>query len=91
VTLRQVHIGREQLEEAAGGYARDLAAGRPPDEAAELLALKLHPAWLEHQLSGWVLTPARFAEVCQAAFPGCRITDLYRARAVHYQATAPAG
>jgi 2-polyprenyl-3-methyl-5-hydroxy-6-metoxy-1,4-benzoquinol methylase len=36
------------LEEAAGGYARDLAAGRPPDEAAELLALKLHPAWLEY-------------------------------------------
>jgi hypothetical protein len=55
------------------------------------LALKLHPAWLEHQLSDRVLTPARFAEVYQAAFPGCRITDLYRARAVHYQATASAG
>jgi hypothetical protein len=38
-----------------------------------------------------VLTPARFAEVYQAALPGCRITELYRARAVQYQATAAAG
>lgn len=74
------------VEEAAREYAADLAGGRRPlAEAAELLALSLDPAWLDHVTTDRTLTPAEFTRRYLAALPGAVITELPgRAFAVHY-------
>jgi len=55
---------------------------RPFGEAWELFRLNTDPGWLDHLTSDRFLNPQQFAERYSAVFPGARITDLYRARAM---------
>ena len=57
---------------------------RPVREAWELLGLQRHPDWLAHQTTDRVLPPAEWEAIGRRVFPGCAITPLYRAAALHW-------
>jgi len=59
---------------------------RPPREAWELLRLNVDPGWLDHLTSDRFLNPQQFAERYGQVFPGARFTDLYRSRAMCWDA-----
>jgi ubiquinone/menaquinone biosynthesis C-methylase UbiE len=59
---------------------------RPPGEAWELYRLSVDPAWLGHLTSDRFLTPDQFAQHYGQVFPGAGFTDLYRTRAMCWNA-----
>ncbi len=71
--------------EARKGLVSDLRHRRRPlREAVEVYRLSTDPGWLDHLTSDVFLTPAEFDALYAAVFPGSRISELYRARAVHW-------
>jgi ubiquinone/menaquinone biosynthesis C-methylase UbiE len=77
---------------AVRGLAGDvLHHRRPVVEAVEVFRLSVHPAWLDHVSTDVFLTPAEFAARYGAVFPNAEITAMYRARALHWRHTPPAG
>lgn len=78
------------VAEAVRALGLDLARRRrPPGEALELFRLSTHPAWLDHVTADRFLSPAEFDLHYGRAFPGARCTDLYRARALCWDAPGP--
>jgi len=61
---------------------------RPPGQAWELFRLNTDPGWLDHLTSDRFLNPQQFAERYGQVFPGARFTDLYRSRAMCWDAKA---
>jgi len=59
---------------------------RPLAQAWELFRLNTDPAWLDHLTSDRFLSRDQFARAYASAFPNARFTDLYRARAVCWDA-----
>jgi ubiquinone/menaquinone biosynthesis C-methylase UbiE len=55
-------------------------------QAWELFGLNVDPGWLDHLTSDRFLNPEQFAERYSAVFPGATFTDLYRARAICWDA-----
>jgi len=55
-------------------------------EAWELYRLNTDPAWLEHVTTDRFLHPEQFAQRYAQVFPGARFTDLYRTRALCWDA-----
>lgn len=75
------------LAEAVRALGFDLALRRRPSrEALELFRLSTHPAWLDHVTADRFLSPAEFDRRYGRVFPGARYTDLYRARAMCWDA-----
>jgi SAM-dependent methyltransferase len=74
---------RQAVQILAGDLLR---RRRPAPEALELFRLNTHPAWLDHVTSDQFLTPTEFEQRYGSVFPGGRCTDLYRARAMHWDA-----
>jgi ubiquinone/menaquinone biosynthesis C-methylase UbiE len=74
---------REAVRILAGDLLR---RRRPPAQAWELLRLNLDPAWLDHQAADRFLSPQQFTQQYSAVFPGATFTDLYRARAMCWEA-----
>jgi len=61
---------------------------RPPAEAVELYRLNTDPTWLDHLTTDRFLSPEQFTHCYASVFPGARFTDLYRARAMCWDAPA---
>jgi SAM-dependent methyltransferase len=61
---------------------------RPPAEAFELYRLNTDPAWLDHLTTDRFLSPEQFTHCYASVFPGARFADLYRARAMCWDAPA---
>lgn len=60
-----------------------------PDVAADLIRLRLHPAWLDHVTENIPLTCEQFTTQYTAEFPGVQITQLDRVvAAAHWHAPA---
>ncbi len=59
---------------------------RPAGEAWELYRLNTDPAWLDHVTTDRFLSPEEFAQHYGQVFPGARFTDLYRTRAMCWDA-----
>ncbi len=59
---------------------------RPPAEAWERFRLNTDPAWLDHLTTDRFLNPTQFTQRYSAVFPGGRFTDLYRSRAMCWDA-----
>ncbi len=59
---------------------------RPSEEAWELFRLNVDPGWLHHLTSDRFPNPEQFAERYSTVFPGAAFTDLYRARAICWDA-----
>jgi ubiquinone/menaquinone biosynthesis C-methylase UbiE len=59
---------------------------RPKDEAWELFQLNTDPAWLDHLTSDRFLSPETFTQRYSSVFPGARFTELYRTRALCWDA-----
>jgi hypothetical protein len=75
------------IGEALRTLAADLARRRrPAAQAWELFRLNTDPAWLDHLTTDRFLNPAQFTQRYSAVFPGARFTDLYRARAMCWDA-----
>jgi SAM-dependent methyltransferase len=75
------------VAEAVRALGLDLVLRRrPPGEALELFRLSTHPAWLDHVTTDRFLSPAEFDIRYGRALPGARCTDLYRARALCWDA-----
>jgi ubiquinone/menaquinone biosynthesis C-methylase UbiE len=75
------------IGEALRTLAADLARRRrPAGEAWELFRLNTDPAWLDHLTTDRFLNPAQFTQRYSAVFPGARFTDLYRSRAMCWDA-----
>ncbi len=85
------HVPRRWfISEACRTLAADLRHHRRPIlQALELYRLNTDPAWLDHLTSDRFLNPQQFAQRYSAVFPGAEITDLYRARAMHWQNQPP--
>jgi SAM-dependent methyltransferase len=65
----------------------DLAGRRrPPGEALELFRVNVHPAWLDHVTADRFLRRDEFVERYGSVFPGARFHDLYRTRALCWDA-----
>jgi SAM-dependent methyltransferase len=66
---------------------------RSSQEAWELFQLNTDPDWLDHLTSDRFLTPQQFTDRYSAVFPGARLTELYRARALCWTCptSTPAG
>jgi len=80
------------VREAVRGLVGDvLHHRRPVVEAVEMFRLWVHPAWLDHVSTDVFLTPAEFVARYGAVFPDAEITPMYRARALHWRHTPPAG
>ena len=74
------------IGEAFRTLAADLLRRRrPPAEAWELFRLNTDRTWLDHLTRDRFLSPEQFGQRYGAVFPGAVFTDLYRARAVHWQ------
>jgi SAM-dependent methyltransferase len=75
------------ITEAIRTLALDLLRHRrPAGEAWELYQLNTDPAWLEHVTSDRFLSPEQFAQHYWQVFPGSTFTDLYRTRAMCWDA-----
>jgi SAM-dependent methyltransferase len=75
------------ITEAIRTLALDLLVRRrPPAQALELYRLNTDSAWLEHLVSDRFLSPEQFVQRYAAVFPGAQFTDLYRARAMCWDA-----
>jgi SAM-dependent methyltransferase len=75
------------VAEAVRGLGLDLALRRrPAREALELFRLSTHPAWLDHVTADRFLSPAEFDRRYGRVFPGAHYTDLYRTRALTWDA-----
>jgi len=61
---------------------------RPAGEAWELYRLNTDPAWLDHVTTDRFLSAEEFAQRYGQVFPGGTITDLYRTRAMCWDAPA---
>lgn len=73
------------LREAVRTFLGDVRGRRRPlREAWELLGLQLHPDWLAHQTTDRVLPPTEWEAIGRRVFPGCAVTPLYRAAALHW-------
>lgn len=71
--------------EAVRGFLGDVRCRRRSlSEAWELLRLQLHPDWLAHQSTDKLLPPAQWEATGHRVFPGCAITPLHRALALHW-------
>ena len=51
---------------------------RNPEIAADVLRLRLHPAWLEHVSTNVPLTPDEFHKQYEAVFPGIEFSTLHK-------------
>lgn len=75
------------IGEAIRTLAADLARRRrPAAQAWELFRLNTDPAWLDHLTTDRFLNPQQFAERYGQVFPGAAFTDLYRSRAMCWDA-----
>jgi ubiquinone/menaquinone biosynthesis C-methylase UbiE len=75
--------------EARRTLVRDvLGRRRPLREARELYRLSTDPAWLDHQVADRPLRPGQFEQIYGATFHSATFTTMYRARAMHWQASA---
>jgi ubiquinone/menaquinone biosynthesis C-methylase UbiE len=75
------------VKEAMRTLAVDLLRRRrPAGEAWELYRLSVDPAWLDHVTSDRFLSPAQFTHEYGQVFPGAAFTDLYRTRAMCWDA-----
>jgi SAM-dependent methyltransferase len=75
------------VREALRALAVDLARRRrPAGEAWELYRLSVDPTWLDHLTSDRFLSPDEFAHHYGQVFPGASFTDLYRTRAMCWDA-----
>jgi SAM-dependent methyltransferase len=75
------------VKEAVRALAGDLLRRRrPPAEALELYQLNTDPAWLDHLTTDRFLSPEEFGQRYGKVFPGASYTDMYRARALCWQA-----
>jgi SAM-dependent methyltransferase len=61
---------------------------RPVNQAWELFRLNTDPGWLDHLTTDRFLNPTQFARRYGQVFPGARFTDLYRSRAMCWDAPA---
>jgi hypothetical protein len=81
----------EAFRDAEESYRR---RSRTPEAAADVLRLRLHPAWLEHVTTNIPLTRDGFHAAYSEAFPGAEFTDdlNHVVAAIHWQAAerAPA-
>jgi ubiquinone/menaquinone biosynthesis C-methylase UbiE len=57
---------------------------RPVREAIQLLRLQLDRNWLDHQTTDKLLPPTEWEDTARRVLPGARITEFYRARALHW-------
>jgi len=48
--------------------------------------LNVDPAWLDHLATDRFLSPTEFTRRYRQVFPGATFTDLYRTRAMHWDA-----
>ncbi|MEN3361360.1 MAG: hypothetical protein V7637_5342 [Mycobacteriales bacterium] len=77
------HVQRA-FEDAEDSYRN---RSRSPDVAADLLRLRLHPAWLEHAVTNIPLPRVEFDSRYREAFPGASFTDLHDdITAIHWRA-----
>jgi SAM-dependent methyltransferase len=72
------------VREARLALRRDLRR-RGVREAWETYRLSTHPAWLDHLTSDVFLPPGEWEQIGRSVFPGCEITPMYRARALHWR------
>lgn len=72
--------------EAWRRFRTDLLNRRPAADAVELLRLQLDSDWLDHQSTDRLLPPEDWETLARASFPGARITQLHRARALAWRA-----
>jgi SAM-dependent methyltransferase len=70
-TSRDWHI-QEAFRDALDSYRN---RSRDHDAAADVLRLRLHPAWLEHVTTNIPLTRPVFHDAYAAVFPGAQFTD----------------
>jgi SAM-dependent methyltransferase len=70
-TSRDWHI-QEAFRDALDSYRN---RSRDHDTAADVLRLRLHPAWLEHVTTCIPLTRPLFHDAYNAVFPGAQFTD----------------
>jgi SAM-dependent methyltransferase len=68
---RDWHI-QEAFRDALDSYRN---RSRDHDTAADVLRLRLHPAWLEHVATDIPLTRPQFHSAYAAVFPGAQFTD----------------
>jgi SAM-dependent methyltransferase len=68
---RDWHIG-EAFRDAEASFRH---RSRTAEAAADVLRLRLHPAWLEHVTTNVPLTRARFHEAYGEVFPCAEFTD----------------
>jgi SAM-dependent methyltransferase len=68
---RDWHVS-EAFRDAEESYRR---RSRTPEAAADVLRLRLHPAWLEHVTTSIPLTRDDFHAVYGEVFPGAEFTD----------------
>lgn len=80
-------VPREWFVREARRALRDdlLRRRRPVREAWETYRLSTHPAWLDHLTTDVFLPPGEWEQIGRSAFPGCEITPMYRARALHWR------
>jgi trans-aconitate methyltransferase len=71
---RDWHVA-EAFRDAEESYR---VRSQSPDVAAEVLRLRLHPAWLEHVTTNVPLRRDEFQRRYGAIFPGARFTDLHK-------------
>lgn len=77
------------INEAVRTLVLDLLRRRRPlAQAWELFRLNTDPAWLDHLTTDRFLSPEQFAQRYGAVFPGATFVDLYRTRAMCWDATA---
>jgi SAM-dependent methyltransferase len=81
---RDWHI-QEAFRDALDSYRN---RSRDHNAAADVLRLRLHPAWLEHVTTNIPLTRPLFHTAYNAVFPGAQFTDDldYVVAAMHWQA-----
>jgi hypothetical protein len=73
--------------EAVRTLAVDLLRRRRPlRQAVELFGLNTDPAWLDHLANDRFLHPVEFTQRYSQVFPGAAFTELYRARAMCWDA-----
>jgi SAM-dependent methyltransferase len=78
------------IAEAIRTLASDLLRRRRPvKDAWELFGLNTDPGWLDHLTTDRFLNPQQFAERYGQVFPGAAFTDLYRSRAMCWDAPTP--
>jgi len=87
-TSRDWHV-QEAFRDALDSYRN---RSRDHDAAADVLRLRLHPAWLDHVTTNIPLTRPLFHAAYEAVFPGAQFADdlNHVVAAMHWTDTVPA-